>query len=59
VGENEEKEKMMMVRTRGQKEQKKMKAEDLIGMIREETEGLPFKSLPMAAELSKRPKFVG
>jgi threonyl-tRNA synthetase len=59
VGEREETEKMVAVRIRGEKEQVKMKAGDLVKEIKEETAGLPFKSLPLAAELSKRPKFVG
>lgn len=59
IGEKEESEKSAMVRIRGGKEQKKMKIDELIKLIKKETEGMPFKSLPLPPELSKRPKFVG
>jgi threonyl-tRNA synthetase len=59
VGDKEEADGTAFVRVRGEKEQKKMKTSEILKVIRDKTSGLPFKSLPLAAELSKRPKFVG
>ncbi len=60
VGDKEEKSKRMSVAKRGERgKQKMMKDSDLVKIIKEETAGMPFKSLPLAPELSKRPKFVG
>jgi len=60
VGDNEEKNRRMSVAKRGERgKQKMMKDVDLVKVIKKETAGMPFKSLPLAPELSKRPKFVG
>jgi threonyl-tRNA synthetase len=59
IGENEEKAKKLAVSVRGEKGQKTMEVKDLIKIISEKTKGMPYTSLPLAPELSKRPKFVG
>jgi threonyl-tRNA synthetase len=59
VGEEEEKSKSISVSVRGIKGQSLMSTKDLAALVHERTAGMPFKSLPLAAELSKRPKFAG
>lgn len=59
VGAKEEESGTIAVSKRGEKGQKGMKPQELAGMIKRETGGLPSKGLPLAPELSKRPKFVG
>lgn len=59
IGEKEEKAKKLAVNVRGEKGQKSMEAKGLIKLIKEKTSGMPYSSLPLAPELSKRPKFVG
>jgi threonyl-tRNA synthetase len=59
IGDNEEKDKKLAVNARGDKGQKAMKTEDLIKLITDRTKGMPYSTLPLAVELSKRPKFVG
>jgi threonyl-tRNA synthetase len=59
IGEKEAKEGSVTVRTRGEQEQKTMALKELIKEIKPMVEGLPYKTLPLPRELSKRPKFVG
>ena len=59
IGEKEIKTGKLSVRVRGSKEQKTMKLEELVSLITKQTEGMPFKSLPLNVELSRRPKFTG
>jgi len=59
IGEKEEKSKKLAVTVRGEKGQKAMEVNDLIRIISDKTKGMPYTSLPLAAELSRRPKFVG
>jgi len=59
IGDKEEKEGKLSVTVRGAKGQKGMSPDELALDIKSKTDGLPFKSLPLAAELSKRPIFVG
>ncbi len=59
IGEKEEKSKKLAVRIRAEKKQRVMEIGELVDIIRKKTSGMPFSSLPLAPELSKRPKFVG
>jgi threonyl-tRNA synthetase len=59
IGDNEEKEGKITVRIRGEKEQKTVDVGDLIKEVKAKTEGMPKSGLPLAPQLSKRPKFVG
>ncbi len=59
IGENEQKGGTLSVTVRGEEKQRVMKIDDLVRLIKDRTEGLPYKPLPLARELSKRPKFVG
>ncbi len=59
IGDKEEKSGKLAVRERGRKEQRSMKADELIKEIMGKVEGMPSGSLPLAPELSRRPKFVG
>ncbi len=56
IGEKEVKEKTLTVRIRG-KGQEKMTLEELLARIRIETEGKPFKPLPVPDHVSKTPVF--
>ncbi len=47
------------VRFRESREVKKMNYEDLIAYVRKETEGMPFRPLPIQREVSKQITFVG
>jgi threonyl-tRNA synthetase len=49
----------LSVRDRKTGEQRKLKLEDLITEIENETRGKPFKPLPLPKKLSKRPQFYG
>ncbi|MDI6807006.1 MAG: threonine--tRNA ligase [Candidatus Aenigmarchaeota archaeon] len=59
IGEKEIKSKKLAVRIRKSGKIKQMKLEDLIKLVKKETEGKPFKCLPLPKLLSKRPIFVG
>jgi threonyl-tRNA synthetase len=62
VGQKEVETKILSVRDRslkGERKIRRMKLEELIGEIREKTNGKPFKPLTLPAELSKRPRFYG
>ncbi|KPK61443.1 MAG: hypothetical protein AMK73_07950 [Planctomycetes bacterium SM23_32] len=59
VGEREESSGELTVRTRGQKEQRTMKLEELAEELRGETEGMPFRPVPLAKLVSRRPTFFG
>jgi threonyl-tRNA synthetase len=59
IGEKEKESGKLAVRIRGQKDIVEMSKEELIERIHKETEGMPFKKLPLPLQLSKRPIFVG
>jgi|TARA_B100001971_G_C18234058_1_gene565902 threonyl-tRNA synthetase len=59
IGEREEKSKKFQVRVRGKKDLVVMTQKQLIEHIKKETQGMPFKPLPLPKELSKRPIFTG
>jgi len=63
IGEREMKTKKLAVRFREIKDPKKnvrnMKVEDLIKLIKKQTQGMPFQKLSLPRLLSKRPVFVG
>ncbi|MBW2988803.1 threonine--tRNA ligase [Candidatus Woesearchaeota archaeon] len=59
IGEKEKKSGKLPVRIRGKKELVSMSIEELKDHINKETEGMPFKPLPLPKELSKRPVFAG
>ena len=59
VGEKEKKSGELPVRVRGKKDLVNMSLSQLIEHIKKETEGMPFRPLPLPKELSKRPVFVG
>jgi threonyl-tRNA synthetase len=62
VGQKEVETKILAVRDRrlkGERKIRKMKLEELIGEIKEKTEGKPFKPLTLPIALSKRPRFYG
>ncbi len=57
VGEKERKSGRLSVRFRKTGEVKEMTEDELVRMIKSETEGYPFKPLPVPVRLSERPKF--
>jgi threonyl-tRNA synthetase len=59
VGEKEVASSKLPVRVRGQKDLLMMEVAELIDFVKKQTEGMPFKHLPLPRELSKRPIFVG
>lgn len=59
VGDREMKAKRIPVRVRGRKAVRKLTVKELTGHIKEETEGMPFRRLPLSRLLSLRPIFVG
>ncbi len=59
IGEKEAKGKKLIVRVREKGKQIEMTKEQLIKEIKEKTQGMPFKPLPLPREISKRPVFVG
>jgi len=59
VGDKEMESGKLSVRIRGQKGQETMSRDELAKSVLDKTEGLPFKSIPLPRELSKRPKFSG
>lgn len=59
IGDKEEKGDNVSVTVRGKEGQVSMTVNELCMEIKSKTEGVPFKTLPLAAELSKRPTFVG
>ncbi len=62
VGQKEVETKILAVRDRrlkGERKIRRMKLEELIGEIKEEVRGKPFKPLTLPAALSKRPRFYG
>jgi threonyl-tRNA synthetase len=59
IGEKEKQSGKLSVRIRKTGEIKEMTVEELIEMIRKETERFPFKPLPLPRLLSKRPVFLG
>jgi threonyl-tRNA synthetase len=59
VGEKEAESKVLAVRDRKTQKILKMRLEELISDIKEQTQGKPFKPLPLPKHLSKRPQFYG
>jgi threonyl-tRNA synthetase len=59
VGEKEIKERKLSVRFRETAEVKKMSNKTLIEMVKNRTEGKPYKPLPLPKLMSKRPTFIG
>lgn len=59
VGDNELTGDGLMVRIRGEKDQKKMTKEEIISVVKDKTKGFPFKKLPLPKYLTKRPSFTG
>jgi len=59
VGDKEIKAKRIPVRIRGKKAVKKLTVKELTELISRETEGMPFRSLPLPRLLSLHPIFVG
>ncbi len=59
IGEREAKSGKLSVRIRETSEVKEMEIGELIKEIKKQTEGYPFKPLPLPRKLSKRPVFVG
>ena len=59
VGQKEIESGILSVRDRKTGEQRKLKLEDLINEIENETKGKPFKPLALPRKLSKRPQFYG
>jgi len=59
VGEKELKAKNINVRQRETKKQAESTIKELVEEIKSKTDGMPFRTLPLAKELSKRPVFVG
>jgi len=59
IGDNEEASGKIAVSLRGEKEKREMTVDALVSEIREITGDMPYKPLPLARELSIRPKFVG
>jgi len=59
VGDKEMESDKLSIRIRGEKQQKGMSRDQLAKAVEDKTAGLPFKSIPLSRELSKRPKFSG
>ncbi|MEM2093366.1 MAG: threonine--tRNA ligase [Candidatus Bathyarchaeia archaeon] len=59
VGQREIESNILPVRYRGSREIIKMRVEELISRIKTETQGKPFKPLPLPKHVSKRPQFYG
>ena len=59
IGEKEQSEGFLSVRSRADGQQREMKLEEIIDIIKSGTEGKPFKRLPMPKMMSMRPIFVG
>jgi len=59
VGEKERESGILTVRSREDKSQLEMRLEQLIDLIREKTAGMPFRPLPLAALITRRPVFYG
>lgn len=59
IGQREQKSGKLPVRIRGEKDLVTMSLNELVDYIKKETNGMPFKPLPLPKELSKRPVFVG
>ncbi len=59
IGEKEKESGRLAVRFRETGKLESLKPEKLVKIIREKTEGFPFKQLPLPRLLSKRPVFVG
>lgn len=59
VGQREMESNILPVRYRGSREIIKMRVEELITRIKAETQGKPFKPLPLPKHVSKRPQFYG
>ncbi|MCD6248545.1 MAG: threonine--tRNA ligase [Hadesarchaea archaeon] len=59
IGEKEAKGEKLTVRIREDKELREMTVEELAKQIREKTDGMPFRPLPLPRLLSARPIFVG
>jgi len=59
IGSKEKKSKKLAVRFRETGEVKQMKKEEVIKYIKSRTKDKPYKPLPLAREMTKRPVFVG
>ena len=57
-GNDELKSKILQVRDRETGQIKKMESKDLIKEIKEKTNGMPFKKIPLSKNLSQRPVFI-
>ncbi len=58
-GEKERGSGRLSVRLREDSSRRELRAEELAGLIREKTRGMPFRPLPLPVRLSGRPIFVG
>jgi threonyl-tRNA synthetase len=59
VGDKEVQSGILSVRSRAPKAQLKLPVEELVRMIHEQTQEMPFREMMFPKELSKRPMFVG
>jgi len=59
VGEKELKDKKLATRFREDGKVRRLSRTSLVKMVRKETGGMPFKSLPLPKFLTKRPVFIG
>lgn len=59
AGEKEQKKGMVNVRDKRTGRQREMKVSALARLVKKETEGMPYRPLPLPRLLSLRPKFVG
>jgi threonyl-tRNA synthetase len=59
VGDRERSSGMLSVRVRADGSQKEMAPEALAGLVAEQTEGMPFRPLPLPVRLTERPIFCG
>jgi threonyl-tRNA synthetase len=58
-GEKERASGQSSVRVRDDGSRRGLRVEELAGLIREKTRGMPFRPLPLPVRLSRRPIFVG
>jgi len=59
VGQREKESGQLAVRCRREREQKTLTLRELIALVRERSDGMPFRSLPLPERLTQRPIFVG
>jgi threonyl-tRNA synthetase len=59
VGERERASGRLSVRCRAERGQREMGLDEFAGLVREQTEGLPFRPLPLPVLVGRRPVFYG